>query len=171
MRQIVINCYKFHGREDLLPAFTEDDEKVNQSGSGHSVSSTVGVLKMHTSGNGTTHKIQIQASGSPQIIAASPTGMSGQTSQVCLDHTGYNSDVDVRTQSLLTIIVVTFILFCMVFSCPFVLFLLTLLHACTYFIFLLSRHVHFKFLVNNGKPKTFLCAIYVAHNFVFLSNA
>ncbi|KAJ6223821.1 hypothetical protein RDWZM_002366 [Blomia tropicalis] len=27
LRQIVINCYKFHGREDLLPAFTEDDEK------------------------------------------------------------------------------------------------------------------------------------------------
>ena len=24
MRQIVINCYKFHGREDLLPAFSED---------------------------------------------------------------------------------------------------------------------------------------------------
>lgn len=27
MRQIVINCYKFHGREDLLPAFSEDDDK------------------------------------------------------------------------------------------------------------------------------------------------
>ncbi|KAM3967697.1 DNA-binding protein Ewg-like [Aphomia sociella] len=27
LRQIVINCYKYHGREDLLPAFTEDDEK------------------------------------------------------------------------------------------------------------------------------------------------
>lgn len=24
MRQIVINCYKYHGREDLLPAFSED---------------------------------------------------------------------------------------------------------------------------------------------------
>lgn len=29
LRQIVINCYKFHGREDLLPAFTEEDEKAN----------------------------------------------------------------------------------------------------------------------------------------------
>ncbi|XP_045446448.1 DNA-binding protein P3A2 [Melitaea cinxia] len=30
LRQIVINCYKYHGREDLLPAFTEeDDEKAN----------------------------------------------------------------------------------------------------------------------------------------------
>ncbi|KAJ9577399.1 hypothetical protein L9F63_006022, partial [Diploptera punctata] len=29
LRQIVINCYKYHGREDLLPAFSEDDEKTN----------------------------------------------------------------------------------------------------------------------------------------------
>lgn len=27
MRQIVINCYKYHGREDLLPAFTNEDDK------------------------------------------------------------------------------------------------------------------------------------------------
>ncbi|XP_060803673.1 DNA-binding protein Ewg isoform X1 [Amyelois transitella] len=27
LRQIVINCYKYHGREDLLPAFTEEDDK------------------------------------------------------------------------------------------------------------------------------------------------
>ncbi|XP_047529596.1 DNA-binding protein Ewg isoform X3 [Vanessa atalanta] len=26
LRQIVINCYKYHGREDLLPAFTEDED-------------------------------------------------------------------------------------------------------------------------------------------------
>ncbi|XP_044586604.1 DNA-binding protein Ewg isoform X5 [Cotesia typhae] len=29
LRQIVINCYKFHGREDLLPAFNDDDDKSN----------------------------------------------------------------------------------------------------------------------------------------------
>ncbi|KAL0134634.1 hypothetical protein PUN28_001440 [Cardiocondyla obscurior] len=29
LRQIVINCYKYHGREDLLPAFSEDDDKSN----------------------------------------------------------------------------------------------------------------------------------------------
>ncbi|XP_060826254.1 DNA-binding protein P3A2 isoform X3 [Bombus pascuorum] len=29
LRQIVINCYKFHGREDLLPAFSEEDDKAN----------------------------------------------------------------------------------------------------------------------------------------------
>lgn len=27
LRQIVLNCYKYHGRDDLLPAFNEDDEK------------------------------------------------------------------------------------------------------------------------------------------------
>ncbi|KAG8200029.1 hypothetical protein JTE90_001259 [Oedothorax gibbosus] len=27
LRQIVINCYKYHGREDLLPAFTNDEDK------------------------------------------------------------------------------------------------------------------------------------------------
>lgn len=26
LRQIVINCYKYHGREDLLPTFNEEDE-------------------------------------------------------------------------------------------------------------------------------------------------
>lgn len=26
LRQIVINCYKFHGRDDLLPTFTEEEE-------------------------------------------------------------------------------------------------------------------------------------------------
>ena len=26
LREIVINCYKFHGRDDLLPKFTEEEE-------------------------------------------------------------------------------------------------------------------------------------------------
>lgn len=96
MRQIVINCYKYHGREDLLPAFTEEDEKANAAATANAnVSSSVGVLKMHSSGMVPTHKIQIQANGSPQIIATSPDGMSGSSAQVCLDPAGYNSDVDV----------------------------------------------------------------------------
>ncbi|XP_044740016.1 DNA-binding protein Ewg-like [Chrysoperla carnea] len=31
LRQIVINCYKYHGREDLLPAFSEEDERANSA--------------------------------------------------------------------------------------------------------------------------------------------
>uniref|UniRef100_A0A6A7G583 DNA-binding protein P3A2-like n=2 Tax=Hirondellea gigas TaxID=1518452 RepID=A0A6A7G583_9CRUS len=31
LRQVVINCYKYHGRDDLLPAFVEEDEKAQMS--------------------------------------------------------------------------------------------------------------------------------------------
>ncbi|CAH2007883.1 unnamed protein product [Acanthoscelides obtectus] len=105
LRQIVINCYKFHGREDLLPAFTEEDEKANAAATANAnVSTSVGVLKMHTSGVLPTHKIQIQANGSPQIIAASPDGLSGSSTQVCLDPAGYSSDVDMSTQYTPTVL-------------------------------------------------------------------
>ncbi|XP_037828085.1 DNA-binding protein Ewg isoform X4 [Lucilia sericata] len=30
LRKIVINCYKYHGREDLLPTFADEEEKVSQ---------------------------------------------------------------------------------------------------------------------------------------------
>ncbi|XP_059480633.1 DNA-binding protein P3A2-like isoform X3 [Neocloeon triangulifer] len=43
LRQIVINCYKFHGRDDLLPAFNEDEEqKPNIAG----LNSTIKVHKI-----------------------------------------------------------------------------------------------------------------------------
>lgn len=104
LRQIVINCYKFHGREDLLPAFTEEDEKANAAATANAtVSNSVGVLKMHTSGMVPSHKIQIQANGSPQIIAASPEGLSGSSTQVCLDPAGYSSDVDVCESSVILV--------------------------------------------------------------------
>ena len=32
LRQIVINCYKYHGREDLLPVFNEEDAVANPGG-------------------------------------------------------------------------------------------------------------------------------------------
>lgn len=47
LRKIVINCYKYHGREDLLPAFSEEDEKANQlatSNSSVTSSSTVSFI-------------------------------------------------------------------------------------------------------------------------------
>ena len=34
LRQIVINCYRYHGRDDLLPAFSDDDEVKSLPGSG-----------------------------------------------------------------------------------------------------------------------------------------
>ncbi|XP_065165709.1 DNA-binding protein P3A2 isoform X1 [Atheta coriaria] len=100
LRQIVINCYKYHGREDLLPAFNEEDEKANAAATANANVGTV--LKMHTSTG--MHKIQIQANGSPQIIAASPDCLSGSSAQVCLDPTGYSSDVDISTQYAPTVL-------------------------------------------------------------------
>lgn len=37
----MINCYKYHGREDLLPGFSEDDDKTG-TGVGN-----VGVIRLH----------------------------------------------------------------------------------------------------------------------------
>ncbi|XP_026272128.1 DNA-binding protein Ewg isoform X4 [Frankliniella occidentalis] len=74
LRQIVINCYKFHGREDLLPAFNEEDEQAQLNGMTDETSNSVqneqtvqqvasvGVLKYHQAGKG--------------VSALSPTGVS-----------------------------------------------------------------------------------------------
>ncbi|XP_046962345.1 DNA-binding protein P3A2 isoform X1 [Vanessa cardui] len=50
LRQIVINCYKYHGREDLLPAFTEDEDDkitVQQSCAGSSSSPSASGARAH----------------------------------------------------------------------------------------------------------------------------
>ncbi|XP_070157843.1 DNA-binding protein Ewg isoform X1 [Polyergus mexicanus] len=95
LRQIVINCYKFHGREDLLPAFSEEDDKSNvliqqatphssshpshsssqgQSGGGQSQQQqTVGVVRLNSTDSS-------KGNSSPaQIIAASPTTLATAT--------------------------------------------------------------------------------------------
>ncbi|XP_077267344.1 DNA-binding protein Ewg isoform X4 [Temnothorax americanus] len=93
LRQIVINCYKYHGREDLLPAFSEDDDKSNvliqqatphssshpsssqgQNGGGQSQQQqTVGVVRLNSTDSS-------KGNSSPaQIIAASPTALATAT--------------------------------------------------------------------------------------------
>ncbi|XP_011881153.1 PREDICTED: DNA-binding protein Ewg isoform X1 [Vollenhovia emeryi] len=93
LRQIVINCYKYHGREDLLPAFNEDDDKSNvliQQATPHSSShpsssqgqnaggqsqqqQTVGVVRLNSTDSS-------KGNSSPaQIIAASPTALATAT--------------------------------------------------------------------------------------------
>ncbi|XP_076226275.1 DNA-binding protein Ewg isoform X2 [Nomia melanderi] len=93
LRQIVINCYKFHGREDLLPAFSEEDDKSNvliQQSAPHSSShpshsstqgqggqsqqqQTVGVVRLSSTDSS-------KGNSSPaQIIAASPTALATAT--------------------------------------------------------------------------------------------
>uniref|UniRef100_A0A182Q1V9 Nuclear respiratory factor 1 NLS/DNA-binding dimerisation domain-containing protein n=1 Tax=Anopheles farauti TaxID=69004 RepID=A0A182Q1V9_9DIPT len=75
LRKIVINCYKYHGREDLLPAFSEEDEKANAIAT---ASSNVDVMKIENgsvvtvgpAGNGNTATATITngAGGQQQII-------------------------------------------------------------------------------------------------------
>ena len=43
LRQIVINCYKYHGREDLLPVFNEDEAAQANPGENPGVGVGVGV--------------------------------------------------------------------------------------------------------------------------------
>ncbi|XP_053673176.1 DNA-binding protein Ewg [Anopheles nili] len=75
LRKIVINCYKYHGREDLLPAFSEEDEKANAIAT---ASSNVDVMKIENgnvvtvgpAGNGNTATATITngTGGQQQII-------------------------------------------------------------------------------------------------------
>lgn len=62
LRQIVINCYKFHGREDLLPAFTEEDEKANALATANAnitAQYTPTVLHTITNADGTVSIVQV----------------------------------------------------------------------------------------------------------------
>uniref|UniRef100_A0A1Y1M7F4 Nuclear respiratory factor 1 NLS/DNA-binding dimerisation domain-containing protein n=1 Tax=Photinus pyralis TaxID=7054 RepID=A0A1Y1M7F4_PHOPY len=62
LRQIVINCYKFHGREDLLPAFTEEDEKANAAATANANITTQyapAVLHTITNPDGTVSIVQV----------------------------------------------------------------------------------------------------------------
>ncbi|XP_046823761.1 DNA-binding protein Ewg isoform X4 [Vespa velutina] len=94
LRQIVINCYKFHGREDLLPAFSEEDDKSTvllqqstphssshpshsssqgQSGQSQQQQQTVGVVRLSSTDSS-------KGNSSPaQIIATSPTALATAT--------------------------------------------------------------------------------------------
>ncbi|XP_071868645.1 DNA-binding protein Ewg isoform X2 [Bombus fervidus] len=94
LRQIVINCYKFHGREDLLPAFSEEDEKSNvliqqstphssshpshssgqgQGGQSQQQQQTVGVVRLSSTDSS-------KGNSSPaQIITASTTTLATAT--------------------------------------------------------------------------------------------
>ncbi|XP_041975051.1 DNA-binding protein Ewg isoform X8 [Aricia agestis] len=73
LRQIVINCYKYHGREDLLPAFTEedDDKPATTSMSGYAPA----VLQTITNPDGSVSLIQVDPN-SPIITL--PDGTTAQ---------------------------------------------------------------------------------------------
>ncbi|CAH1730306.1 unnamed protein product [Chironomus riparius] len=93
LRKIVINCYKYHGREDLLPAFSEEDEKANAIATANANYQTV----LQTNADGTFSLIQVDPStlsNNPSIITL-PDGTTAQVQGVATLHT--QSDGTVHT--------------------------------------------------------------------------
>ncbi|KAK7872373.1 hypothetical protein R5R35_006996 [Gryllus longicercus] len=88
LRQIVINCYKYHGREDLLPAFSEEEEKANSTSSG-GASGTVStqyaptVLQTISNPDGTVSVIQVDPNNP---IITLPDGTTAQVQGVATIH-------------------------------------------------------------------------------------
>ncbi|XP_029036467.1 DNA-binding protein Ewg isoform X3 [Osmia lignaria lignaria] len=86
LRQIVINCYKFHGREDLLPAFSEEDDKSNvliQQSTPHSSSHP-----SHSSGQGQGGQSQQQQTMTaqyPTTVLQTITNPDGTVSIIQVD--------------------------------------------------------------------------------------
>lgn len=75
LQQIVINCYKFHGREDLLPGFSDDDEKTMTSGivGGSSVGGgSVGVIRLHKAESPQAHSPLDSTSQVPTVYCRLP---------------------------------------------------------------------------------------------------
>ncbi|KAF4518846.1 hypothetical protein B566_EDAN006697 [Ephemera danica] len=65
LRQIVINCYKFHGREDLLPAFNEDDDNKSTIAG---PTTTIKVHKISSQHVSSSSSAQQQVAHVPQIL-------------------------------------------------------------------------------------------------------
>jgi len=97
LREIVINCYKYHGRDDLLPKFSEEEDlkRVQQvSNYGPTVVQTISnpdgtVSIIHVDPNnpvitlpdGTTAQVQLHDAGSVHTLAEVATSDSPQTLQ------------------------------------------------------------------------------------------
>lgn len=76
LRQIVKNCYKYHGREDLLPAFHEDQQHVQYAHTQHQVVHTI------SNADGTVSLIQVDASGAVSTISDATTSQTEATQAV-----------------------------------------------------------------------------------------
>uniref|UniRef100_A0A1B6D9S5 Nuclear respiratory factor 1 NLS/DNA-binding dimerisation domain-containing protein n=1 Tax=Clastoptera arizonana TaxID=38151 RepID=A0A1B6D9S5_9HEMI len=83
LRQIVINCYKYHGREDLLPAFSEEDEKA--SGTATVTQYAPAVLQTISNPDGTVSIIQVDPNNP---IITLPDGTTAHVQGVATIHTG-----------------------------------------------------------------------------------
>ncbi|CAH0727649.1 unnamed protein product, partial [Brenthis ino] len=74
LRQIVINCYKYHGREDLLPAFTEEDEEKAAAAQRIDLASCMPGASSNSGGGGSG---STNSRSQPPAVLSSP--------QVCID--------------------------------------------------------------------------------------
>ena len=109
LRQIVKNCYKYHGREDLLPAFTEGDAPQHQY-----VQQPHQMVHTISNADGTVSLIQVDASGAVSTLSDAATSQSEATQavatlaevaaatqvEVTLRHPGQGDDVTIDQSDL-----------------------------------------------------------------------
>lgn len=69
MRKIVINCYKYHGREDLLPTFADEEDKINNMISNEEEDEEEKVIMQPVSNNNTITTIQTVSAHQPPPTA------------------------------------------------------------------------------------------------------
>ncbi|XP_063708135.1 DNA-binding protein Ewg isoform X2 [Culicoides brevitarsis] len=107
LRKIVLNCYKYHGREDLLPAFSEEDEKANAIAIANSNVSIYNINKgnsLQTNINNSHHNennVGVISSNVQKVQTSTTQDTIGNT-QVCIDSLGL-SEVDYTQTVLQTI--------------------------------------------------------------------
>ncbi|XP_059621471.1 DNA-binding protein Ewg isoform X5 [Phlebotomus argentipes] len=95
LRKIVINCYKYHGREDLLPAFSEEDEKANILATSNATTTTASnytqnMLQTITNADGSLSIIHVDPNNS---IITLPDGTTAQVQGVALTTQGEGTTV------------------------------------------------------------------------------
>ena len=87
LRQIVINCYKYHGREDLLPAFNEEDERAQATAN----SGQPGANTTTTTTNGPTIvTAQVVTTAGPTLASKKVKAQRNISQNVTVNHTGIN---------------------------------------------------------------------------------
>jgi len=87
LRQIVINCYKYHGREDLIPVFNEEEEKKNMieaSTSGHVTKEKTVYSQTLAHYQPTMVQAINNADGTVSIIQMDPNNQLGQAQLITL---------------------------------------------------------------------------------------
>lgn len=87
LRQIVINCYKYHGREDLLPAFSEDEDKnTNSNQTKEKVKSRSSHASINVTGNSNVATVSSLTADTTATLAAAAQGVNVRLLFFTLQH-------------------------------------------------------------------------------------